>query len=433
MTLRLESADRYWEIVRDGKRLIIRNGTIGGGPPHVAVETFWFARRAIAAYEERVELQRAAGFGEVVAVPEPTARNAELEAAIRAHRDDPHAYDIYADWLQEHGNPFGELILLQRALDEHADPAKKVRMGELRRALGGDKPDIFTVEWRWGFWRVLRIDNAAADDELDPVAELAPVFARFACSQLETLRIGDLQYEDNARLIPMVIAEAGRHPWAAGLRHLHLGDVADIDLGMFSVGRVGEAVTRAFPNLEELRIWSGDLQADQPFGIGGLSLARLEKLTIETVAMSRVHLTALCAGNLPALTSLTLWFGSERYGADCTVADLEPILEGRAFPHLTTLGLCNFEHEHELARTIHSARIAPQLRHLDLSKGTIDDDSAIELASHRDTFTALESLDLSENHLSRRGIDVLERAFAGVALGIGEQKPADSRYISVEE
>lgn len=432
MTLRLESGDRYWEILRDGKRLIIRNGTIDRGAPVVAVETFWFERRAIAAYDARIAQQRAAGFVEAVDAPEPTARDAALEAEIRAHRDAPEAYEVYADWLQEHGNPFGELVLLQRALEREDDPVKKARMFDLRRLHGRAKRHVFSVEWRWGFWRMLRVDNELGADDLDPVAELAPAFARFACSQLDELRIGDVSYDDNARRIPLLLAEAARHPWAAGLRRLHLGDTREIDLGMYSVGRVGEAISRAFPALRELVISSGDLP-DQPFGIAGLDLPHLEVLTIETVSMSREHLAAVCGARLPALTSLTLWFGSHEYGADCAVTDLAPLLDGVAFPHLTTLGLCNFEHTHELARGIHATRIAPQLHHLDLSKGTLTDAAASELASHRDSFAMLASLDVRESHLSRDGIEALERAFAGVTLRTGDQKPADSRYVSIAE
>ena len=110
--------------------------------------------------------------------------------------------------------------------------------------------------------------------------------------------------------------------------------------------------------------------------------------------------------------------------------------DGAAFPNVTSLGLCNFEQEDALARTIHTAAIAPRLRHLDLSKGTIDDNSGIELANHRASFAALESLDVSQNFLTRRGLDALERAFTGVALEAGDQNEpfADGeRYVSVEE
>jgi len=442
--LRLESADRFWEIVRDRKRLIVSHGALGG-PLKVEVQTFWLEHRAIAAYAVLVAEQRAAGFAEVFALPEPTPRNLELEAAIRAHRDDPATYDVYADWLEDHGNPFGELIHLQRALEESADPEKQARMAELRRAYGAGNPDAFTVEWRWGFWRRLRVDNSAANDDFDAPAELRPAFGRFACSQLDELRIGSLRWEHAAADVPALIAAAGTFPWAEGLRTLVIGDEDQIDLGMLTVGRVGEAIAGAFPNLIKLHVRSGDPEGEQPmaavganrpFAIAGLALPRLEALTIETCSMSRGHLADVCAARLPALTSLELWFGSVRYGADCVVEDLVPILNGTAFPHLTSLGLCNFEGEDALARTIHTATIAPQLQRLDLSKGTMDDAAAIELSRHRDSFPALIALDVRENFLTRAGLAALEEAFAGVALEAGGQNEPHrdgSRYVAVEE
>src|SRR5687767_9294959 len=45
----------------------------------------------------------------------PIARNRELEAAIAADRDSDAPYLVYADWLQERGDPRGELIAVQIA------------------------------------------------------------------------------------------------------------------------------------------------------------------------------------------------------------------------------------------------------------------------------------------------------------------------------
>jgi uncharacterized protein (TIGR02996 family) len=431
VALRLESVDRFWEIVRDRKRLIVSHGALGG-ETKVEVQTFFLERRAIAAYAVLVAEQRAAGFTEVFALPDPVARNPALEAVIRAHRDDPGPYDVYADWLQDHDNPFGELILLQRALEHATDPAKEARMAELRRGYGAQNRDAFTVEWQWGFWRRMRVDNRAADDNFDAPAILQPAFSRFACSQLDELRIASLRWEYAAVDVPALIAAAGAYPWAAGLRTLMVGDEDQIDLAMLAVGPVAEPISRAFPNLIALHIRAGDREGE--LSLAGLALPRLERLTIETCSMSRAHLAELATAKLPSLTSLELWFGSSQYGVDCTPADVATILDGTMFPHLTSLGLANFEHAHTIARTIHTAPIAPQLRHLDLSKGTLDDDALIELASHRDRLAALESINVRESFLTRRGLDVLEREFVGIAIEDGGQNdPEAGRYVAVAE
>jgi uncharacterized protein (TIGR02996 family) len=59
--------------------------------------------------------------------------NPEIEAQIKANPDDPAPYQIYADWLQERGDPRGELINLQVA----RQAATGQELAELGRAARG--------------------------------------------------------------------------------------------------------------------------------------------------------------------------------------------------------------------------------------------------------------------------------------------------------
>ncbi len=54
-----------------------------------------------------------------------------LEARLRAHPDDPEAWMVYGDWLQEQGDRRGELIMLEARAAERAD----VRVREAIAAL----------------------------------------------------------------------------------------------------------------------------------------------------------------------------------------------------------------------------------------------------------------------------------------------------------
>lgn len=59
-------------------------------------------------------------------------RNAELERPLATWPDDPTPYLVYADWLSEHGDPRGELIRLQLALEATPDdPALLQRQAAL--------------------------------------------------------------------------------------------------------------------------------------------------------------------------------------------------------------------------------------------------------------------------------------------------------------
>lgn len=56
----------------------------------------------------------------------------ELEAAILADPEARAAYAVYADWLLERGDPDGELVAIQLALeDAPGDAARKAREREL--------------------------------------------------------------------------------------------------------------------------------------------------------------------------------------------------------------------------------------------------------------------------------------------------------------
>ena len=64
--------------------------------------------------------------------------NPELEANILAHPDDREAYLVYADWLQSHGDPRGELVAVQTKLTQGANPALSAREQELFAAHAGE-------------------------------------------------------------------------------------------------------------------------------------------------------------------------------------------------------------------------------------------------------------------------------------------------------
>jgi uncharacterized protein (TIGR02996 family) len=102
-------------------------------------------------------------------------RNAEIEAAILAAPDDPSAYLVYADWLQSHGDPRGELITLQHAMRAQTDPSEFARFKRHEEALRlehgagwlGDviarAPHRTFFEWRLGFVDTARFDDVHSD------------------------------------------------------------------------------------------------------------------------------------------------------------------------------------------------------------------------------------------------------------------------------
>lgn len=103
-----------------------------------------------------------------------------LEAAIARAPEEPGGYLVLADWLQQRGEPRGELIVVQHALAAAPrDPALRAREAALfadhaDRLLGplahlGDA----RIDWHCGFVRSLDLGLRLAD----PALELAPLFA----------------------------------------------------------------------------------------------------------------------------------------------------------------------------------------------------------------------------------------------------------------
>jgi hypothetical protein len=133
-------------------------------------------------------------------------------------------------------------------------------------------------------------------------------------------------------------------------------------------------ILATFLSLEALRIRGGTGLEFSP-----CRHEKLKSLTIETGGLSGSTIGMLCGLDLPNLQYLELWLGSENYGGDSTLADLEPILSGRAFPKLRYLGLRNAEYTADIAHVLTHSPVLEQLVELDLSIGTLTDEGAAPL------------------------------------------------------
>jgi uncharacterized protein (TIGR02996 family) len=441
------ASKKFWEINLSGKSFVARWGRIGTRGQEKK-QTFASAAVALREHDKLVATKRKKGYLEIGVKPGPAPlalepRDAGLEAAIRADRDDPAVYEVYADWLQSRGNPLGELIMLQRRGQTRA-------ANRLIGKLGLPPATIATFGWRSGLWQWLKLetewhDPYEAKDKIDPVAAVRPLFASPLCCALEELRIGMLRWDENDKLVPAVLAEAGKQPWARDLPRLWLGAIpGDVDMAHHRVGNVGKLIAKQFPKLRWLKIHSGERgwgkSSAATFAIDGLVLPELEQLIIETCSFSKQRLRHLFAAKLPKLASLELWFGSENYNADCTIADLRPLFAGKVFPHVRELGLRNAEFTDEIAHELPGSTLAARLESLDLSMGTLVDAAARELAANAKRFKRLKTLSIDDNHLTPAAVREVRAAFAGVMVIAKEQKPLDDsiegelyRYVSVSE
>ena len=445
--MRLEFKDgksnKFWEAVLARTSFDVTWGRIGSAGQKKR-QQFATAHAAKQAFDKLVAEKLKKGYREVGAAaptPVPGARDEKLEAAVRARRDDSAARLVFSDFLQGVGDPIGELIAVQVALEKKKDPVLARREKALLRKLDLVDPKFGTLHFRWGLLDSVRLENTIdwMDEKFDVRPHLEKLFGSTACVALRELKVGVLRWDHHEADLQTLFAVAARHAWAKSLERLHLGDLENVDMAHHSIGVVGKPISRTFPGLRSLILHSGEKSwagGHDTFDFAGLDLPELRELTIETCSMSKRRLKALWAAKLPKLERLTLWFGSEDQGANCTVKDLAPLLEGKVFPGLTHLGLANAEFAGDLVQALPRSEPAAQLASLDLSLGVLDDSHVEGLVVAAKAFAKLERLDVHENFFSRKGVATLKKAYP--ELEAKDQKTAeedepDFRYVSVGE
>lgn len=188
----------------------------------------------------------------------------------------------------------------------------------------------------------------------------------------------------------------------------------------------------AYPNLEILQIRGG---TDLAFN--SLHHEHLKTLIIETGGLSPNTIAQICAGHLPALEHLELWLGSDYYGGNSSVDDLQPILSGNLFPKLTYLGLCDSEYSDSIAKAIVQSPIIERIKVLDFKFGTLGDEGA-EALLNCPAVSRLDTLNVTENYLSEEMIEQLNHLNIEVIADDQkeedeEEEEEDRRYCSVAE
>src|SRR5690348_9741063 len=114
MHKRFERGDRFAEVHVDDRTVTTRAGKLGTDGKTASHKL----RTAVLAEAEGRKLilgYRKNKWTVVTLEPVPCAPTAAFprEPRLEAALDDGDTYQVYADWLQSHGSPLGELIVLQ--------------------------------------------------------------------------------------------------------------------------------------------------------------------------------------------------------------------------------------------------------------------------------------------------------------------------------
>ena len=250
--------------------------------------------------------------------------------------------------------------------------------------------------------------------------------------QIQAIVVGDWgDSNDDGPPIKKFIEAADR---LTGLRAIFLGEMTGEENEVSWINQSDVApLLAAYPRLEVLRVRGGEGLEITP-----LRHESLRELAYETGGLPAELVAAVGECDLPALAHLELWLGTDNYGGDVTVDDLDVVLSGARWPSLSYLGLRDSEIADQVADALAGAPVVARLSTLDLSLGMLSDVGASALLAGQ-PLTHLRRLDLHHHYLSSEMMDRLRAELepSGVELDLTKAQGSDTdledRYISVSE
>jgi len=409
---------KFWEIKLDGESVTTRYGKIGTDGQTTEKEldgkslAFKEYDKLIAEKTKKGYVEKDGGGGA------SDKRHPELEKAINADPYDATGYAVYADWLQDQGDPRGELISLQLTAETKRDAklakaaAAKLEgnagyflgpLADHTKTYDGTGDDAFT--WRFGFIHAAKLShNQYSDDGFEgSMAEVLETLLRHPSGRFLTELVFGFNNDPNEDPLDDLIGILARKA-PATIRKLHFGDFEypdETEMSWYHVGNLGK-LWKAVPHLQALIVQGGE------FELGTIELPELVRAEFRTGGLSAASAKAIAKAMWPRIEHLEVWYGEDEYGGTAKVADAAALLDRTDLPRLTSLGIKNTSFTDELCGVLARGRLLPQLTRLDLSMGIMTDAGAQLLAAHKDAFTHLAVLDVSDNYLTKAGIAALK-------------------------
>ncbi len=383
---------------------------------------------------------------------------AALEEVLSANPDDLATHMAYADHLTEQGDPRGEFISVQLALEDPACAAE--RRQELKRRerslmaherdwLGPLAPCVLDrqrytgepggrIEWARGWLESVYLWWFGLKEARALVAcPAARLLRRLDLCHVNWYEAGEQPEEG---ILPEDDLPPGksftalyalqRAPFLPNLRFLRIGEEVDFEEAMYNNEAFGHGLTRVVehtPRLEELQVLAKGLGLPRLFGLGNLT--HLRYLLVYHHA-GVFPLDVLAANpDMPALETLRLHPahndpGEEAYLPRDRVA---AFLRSPHFPALRYLHLHGSDLGDAGCRDLVESGILKRLKVLDLRFGCIGDEGARILAGCPDT-RRLERLSLANNELTPAGCELLEGL--GIEVRVDSQhEPGSDEYL----
>jgi uncharacterized protein (TIGR02996 family) len=430
---------KFWNIDLQGKSFTVTYGRQGSAGQS-QTKKFSDEAKAQKEHDKLVKEKLAKGYVETTpsaAKPSSSQQDA-LEAALAENPDDLATHMAYADWLSDQGDPRGEFIQVQLALEDPKVPAAK------RKNLQKKEKALFKKHGRdwlgelagWFLDRKKREDYARCECEY-----------RFSRGWLDTLEANNFTVDfcrtlaraPQTRLLRRLVLkeeafeeegefERGddipedqqyfvasypllRARYLGNVRVFQLGEqVAEkVDGGSFNCHTQGEAavgLVKLMPKLEELYLLAHSVDANQLFGLKTLHNLRVLQLYHNTSYPLAKLAKNPSLGRLTHLLCHPHAMEEEPY---IRLPAVRALVHATNLPSLTHLRLRLSDMGDKGAAEIVNSGILKRLKVLDLRHGCIGDEGARLFAGCPDARN-LELLDLDRNCLTSAGTRPLKDA-----------------------
>jgi uncharacterized protein (TIGR02996 family) len=318
--------------------------------------------------------------------------------AILADPDDDIPRLVYADWLEERGDPRGEFIRLQIALAEAARPeAERLRLAIRNQELLATHHDAWAGALRELVAECTFERGFVAGITLRLEAFLAHADALFQQAPIQHAKIRDV-----GRRIADVAAS------------VHLARLAGLDLSGNGLGDTGARILAAdahLPRLDSLNLGMNFMDIEGVRALANSRLTRLRRLNLDHNHVHDMGAYALAsAPNLAGLTELGLSH------AEVGSTGARYLAESTQLPGLRVLDLSYNALGDGGARLLARPKKLAGLRELRLRDCNLGAPAARAFAESP-LAGRLTCLDLRGNPIARSQQEVLQRAFgAGVCL-----------------
>jgi uncharacterized protein (TIGR02996 family) len=438
-----ETSAKFWNIELKGNQFTVTFGRLGS-QGQTQTKKFADAAKAKAEHDKLIREKLGKRYIETTAAAPTeagsTTENA-LEKALLEDPDDLATHSAYADFLAEQGDPRGELIQVQLALEDPKRPVKERKELHKREAallkkharewLGDLAPYLLDQEGLSDYERKSGNVNSYQFSRgwLDTVSfrDMTVAIARKLAHApqarlLRRLTIEVTAYEEPGQYEPGpdVPAESDtpatlhpllRSPYLGNIRYFQLGEqYEDGQYGGASCHTYGDTAVdliEKMPKLEELYLMAHGVDTNRLFNLKTLTHLRV----LEVDHLHKYPFDRLAKN--PAFAQLATLrchpHGLDEEEAYIRLDGLRAILRSPHLKKLTHVRLCLSDAGDDGCEEIVRSGALKRLKVLDLSHGRITDDGARTLVDCPD-LKNLEVLNVSYNGLTDAGVRQLRTA-----------------------